>query len=249
MKIIICENCNNEISSLANNCVHCGNPIKGAFEATISNNRAVYLVGPNVNNRNINKIGLIKFLRQKYNLGLAAAKDMSEEVNAKLGSNLSLEEADKLSKIISDFGYETIISDDNAVLNNKSNEIKPDSNVDNKVLGFEYDLEDNLPASIYTDNLEKLINIKNNQKLFYDHFEIFYYYSLYAIKNANIDDYRAIFSKLRYYEPTATLVLLSLQRISYASELYNIEEIKEAIKKVKEITKARRNRRKELRMK
>ena len=88
MAIIKCPECGKEISDDATVCIHCGYPIQKQTENSTTKYYSVIL-----QDCGLNKLAVIKYIRELTNLSLSEGKDLAEKTPSVLVQNVSLNEA------------------------------------------------------------------------------------------------------------------------------------------------------------
>lgn len=110
MALIRCPECGKEISNKAEACPNCGYPIAGLGKAKrITNEYAVLL-----ENAGVNKVKVIRDVREVTGLGLKEAKEMTENVPHVVIDKISLEAATAIKNAFEDDGaiVSVVSSDD-----------------------------------------------------------------------------------------------------------------------------------------
>jgi len=91
MALIKCPECGKEISDIAPACIHCGYPTQKQTESSTTKYYSVIL-----RDCGLNKLAVIKYIRELTNLSLSEGKDLAEKTPSVLVQNVTLNEANKV---------------------------------------------------------------------------------------------------------------------------------------------------------
>lgn len=108
MALINCPECNKEISDKAMSCPNCGYPLNNKDDIASANNNCTYNVI--LQNYNGNKIEKMKSLREQVlHCDLQTVSKIMNNLPAIIKKNISLLEANKINKTLTDLGMISII--------------------------------------------------------------------------------------------------------------------------------------------
>ena len=115
MALIRCPECGKEISNKAETCPNCGYPTAGLCKAKRTTNEYAVIL----ENAGVNKVKVIRNVREVTGLGLKEAKEMTESVPHVVIDKISLEAATAIKNAFEDDGaIVSVVSSDD-----KSNQI------------------------------------------------------------------------------------------------------------------------------